>query len=136
MSQENVEVVRKVFDAVGRGDAAAVLALYDPEVVVDGSHSELAGLFGRSIWSGHEGLRTFDREWREVFENVETECDELIDAGERVISVSKYHVRGRAGIEVSGSARGGIWTIRDGKVNRVVWFDTREEALEAAGLSE
>jgi ketosteroid isomerase-like protein len=136
MSQENVEIVRKVFDAVARRDTAAVLALYDPEVVVDGSHSELAGLLGRSVWRGHEGLRSFDREWREVFENVETECDELIDAGEQVISVSKYHVRGRAGIEVSGSARGGIWTIRDGKVSRLMWFDTRDDAIEAAGLSE
>ena len=29
-----------------------------------------------------------------------------------------------------------VWTIRNGKVVRVVWFPTREEALEAAGLSE
>jgi ketosteroid isomerase-like protein len=31
---------------------------------------------------------------------------------------------------------GGVWTIRDGKVCRVVWYPTRAEALEAVGLSE
>jgi ketosteroid isomerase-like protein len=136
MSQENVEIVRQIFDAVTRRDAQGVLALYDPDVVFDASHTEMAGLLGRSVYLGHEGLRTFDREWRETFENVETECDELIEVGDQVISVSRWCVRGREGIETSGLARGGIWTIRHGKVSRVVWFDTREQALQAAGLSE
>ena len=136
MSQENVEVVRKVFDAVAQGDAAAVLALYDPDVVVDGSHSELAGLLGRSVWCGHDGLRSFDREWCEVFENVETECDELIEADEQVVSVSKYHVRGRAGIEVSGSARGGIWTIRNGEGCPAGVVRHTRGSPRSAGLSE
>jgi hypothetical protein len=30
----------------------------------------------------------------------------------------------------------GIWTIRDGKIVRVAWVEKRDEALEAAGLSE
>ena len=29
-----------------------------------------------------------------------------------------------------------VWTLREGKVARVVWFRSRAEALEAAGLSE
>src|SRR5688572_11396194 len=127
MSQENVEIVRHVFDAVARRDTEGILALYASDVEVDASHSEFSGLFGRSIYLGHEGLRSFDHEWREAFENVETECDELIEVGEQVVSVSKYRVRGRGGIEVRGSARGGIWTIRQGKVSRVVWFDSREQ---------
>jgi ketosteroid isomerase-like protein len=37
MSQENVELVRRVYDAAARRDAATVLALYDPEVELDNS---------------------------------------------------------------------------------------------------
>jgi ketosteroid isomerase-like protein len=37
MSQENVEIVRQVFDAVARRDAKGVLALYDPNVELDQS---------------------------------------------------------------------------------------------------
>jgi ketosteroid isomerase-like protein len=136
MSRENVEIVRQIFDAVARRDATTVLALYHPDVEMEGPNTDLARFLGRSTWRGHQGLRDFDREWRETFENVETECDELIDAGDRVVSVSKWRVHGRAGIEVAGLARGGVWTIRDGKVSHIVWFDTRKEALEAVGLSE
>ena len=46
-------------------------------------------------------------------------------------------MRGReSGIEIAGLGRGGVWTIRAGKVERVRFFNTRDEALEAAGLSE
>jgi ketosteroid isomerase-like protein len=134
MSQENIEVVRQVFDAVAHRDAEKVLALYHPNVELDASHTEFAPLFGTPVFRGHEGLRSFDREWREAFEDVETECEELIEVGDYVVSYSKYHARGRAsGIQVSGLARGGVWTVRDGKVTRVVWFNTPEAALAAAG---
>jgi ketosteroid isomerase-like protein len=137
VSRENVEVVRQVFDAVARRDTASVLALYDPDVELDASFSSMSDLFGRRVFHGHEGLRSFDHEWREAFENVETDCEELIEAGQQVVSIARYRVRGRAsGIEVTGRARAGLWTIRDGKVVRVVWFDTREEALAAVGRGE
>jgi ketosteroid isomerase-like protein len=137
MSQENVEIVRQVFDAVARRDAKGVLALYDPNVELDQSHTEFAELVGDAIYRGHDGLRSFDREWREAFEDIETRCEELIDVGEQVVSVARYYVRGRtSGIEVPGHPHAGVWTIRNGKVVRVVWFNTRGEALEAAGLSE
>jgi ketosteroid isomerase-like protein len=67
---------------------------------------------------------------------MEYDYDELIDAGERVISVVTRHGRGRAsGAEVDWPLAL-VWTIRKGKVIRVVWFPTRAEALEAAGLRE
>ena len=43
--------------------------------------------------------------------------------------------RGRDGIEVQ--ARGiWVWTIRDGSIVRACLFQDRQEALEAAGVSE
>ena len=32
MSRVNVEIVRRVYDAIARGDTATVLAAYDPEI--------------------------------------------------------------------------------------------------------
>jgi ketosteroid isomerase-like protein len=129
-----VEIVREIFEAAARRDSKKVLALYSPDVVMDGSHTEMARFLGREVWRGYEGLRSFEREWRETFESIETDYDELIDAGDRVVSVSRWRVRGRDGIEVSAPARGGLWTIHDGKVVRIDWFDTPEKALQAAGL--
>jgi ketosteroid isomerase-like protein len=137
MSRENVEIVRRVYEAVACRDAATVLGLYDPEVELDGSRlpeSSLTGL-GHPL-RGHEGLRQVARAWNEAWEYAEDHCEELIDAGgEHVISVVTRRARGLAsGVEVE-TRRGGVWTIRDGKVVRTVWFPSVEEALEAVGLS-
>ena len=138
MSQEHVEIVRSVFDAVARRDVERVLSLYDPEVEVRFAPGTLMDRLGQAGgFYGVEGLRRFDRELRQAFEDFETNCEELIDAGELVVSASRYRARGRgSGIEVDGPPQFGVWTIRDGRVTRVVWFDTRDEALEAAGLTE
>jgi ketosteroid isomerase-like protein len=137
MSQENVEIVRRVYDAAARGDTATVLALYDPEVEFDVARSPYRRVLGRDLYRGHEGLRVFFREYRDPWGNIEDDCEELIDAGEHVISVVTSRARGRAsGAEVESTRQAGVWTIREGKIVRAVWFRTRAEALEAAGLSE
>jgi ketosteroid isomerase-like protein len=137
MSRENVEVVRRVFDAEARRDAATALTLYDPEVEFDTSRGTFADLAGRRLYYGHEGLRTWFRDWYEAWENVQEDVEELIDAGDHVISVVTIRGRGRAsGLEVDLAHQPAVWTIRDGKVVRVVWFQMREEALEAVGLRE
>jgi ketosteroid isomerase-like protein len=81
VSREDLEIVRRVFEAAARRDRTAVLALYDPEVELDLSRIPLAGLTGRGIYHGHEGLRNMFRDWYEAFEYQE-ECEELIDAGD------------------------------------------------------
>jgi len=138
MSQENVEIVRRVYDAAARRDTATVLALYDPELEWDMTRRVGEGLWGQGgLYRGHEGLRRWFREWSEGLDHIEYEAEELIAAGDdRVISEAYMRGRGRAsGIEV-GATLYAVWTIREGKVVRVVWFSRREEALEAAGLSE
>ena len=67
---------------------------------------------------------------------MEDNPDELIDMGDRVVSVVTSRSRGRtSGVEVE-SHHAAIWTVRDGRIIRVVWFSTRDEALAAVGLSE
>ncbi len=137
MSRENVETVRRVYDAVARRDAESVLALYDPEVQWDMSRGAWRGLDeGGEIYHGHEGLRSWFRKQYEVWQKWEDNPDELIDAGEHVVSVVTSRSRGRtSGVEVQ-SNHAAVWTVREGKIVRVAWFPTREEALEAAGLRE
>ena len=137
MAQENVEIVRRVYDAVARRDTKSVLELYDPDVELHTSRSAWRELDeGGEVHRGHEGLRASFRKLYEVWEKWEDNPDELIDAGEHVVSVVTSRSRGRtSGVEVD-SHHAAIWTVRDGKIVRVVWFATRAEALEAVGLSE
>ena len=74
---------------------------------------------------------TFISAWK----SVRWLADEFIDAGEHVVVPFTNRLTGRDGIEVE--AHGTLlWTIRAGRVVRVCLYQRREEALEAAGLSE
>jgi ketosteroid isomerase-like protein len=134
MSKENVEIVRRVYDAVARGDAETVLALYDSAVEWDFSHSPYRSFLKHDVYRGRDGLRSFIRErYEEAWQSAEDELEELIGVGEQVISVITSRGRGRAsGIQVE-KTHAGVWTVRDGRVVRVEWM-SREDALEAAGL--
>ena len=138
MSEENVEIVRRVFDAVARRDSETVLSLYHPEVDFDGRRHRWAEVLGtdQARVHGHAGLRRWSRQYYEAWENLEDNVEELIDAGEHVVSIVTTRARGRAsGVEVEWKQNAGVWTVREGKVVKVVWLPTREEALEAAGLT-
>ena len=137
MSEENVEIVRRLYAAAARRDTDAVLSIYDSDVEWDGSRSRWGEVFtGEARIRGHDALRRLFRQYYEMWENLEDEVTELIDAGDTVVSVVNTRARGRAsGLEVNWAGNSGVWTLRAGKVVRVVWFSNRADALEAAGLS-
>ncbi len=134
MPEENVEIVRRVYEAASQHDAKSIYALYDADVELDASRLEAVWISG--VYRGHEGLRAFFREWNEAWEGVDYSYDELIDAGDHVVAFVTQHGHGRAsGIEVERPFTL-VWTVRNHKIIRVVWFLSRAEALEAAGLPE
>ena len=80
------------------------------------------------MYRGHAGLRLFFREWHEAWENVTYNFEELIDHGDDVLAVVTRRARGRAsGADVKWHLAL-IWTVRGGKVVRLAWFPTREDA--------
>ena len=135
MSQENVETVRRIYEA--SGDAEAVLALYDAEIEWDMTRHPMSQMLQRNaLLHGHAALRGWFHEWYAVFEDFEHHLDELIDAGgDYVVSIGTDTGRGRAsGVDVNRRIAG-VWRVQSGKVTQVVWFDRPEQALEAAGLA-
>ncbi len=137
MSKENVEIVRRVYEAAARRDPTAIFALYDPQVEWDMSQHPYGEMSKGRVYHGHAGLRDWFSEWYEAFDDFEHDREDLVEVGEHVISVGTDRGRGRAsGADVRWNGIAGVWTIRHGKVVRVVWFRTREEALDAVGLSE
>lgn len=55
---------------------------------------------------------------------------------DRVLTVNAFQMRGRgSGVDVNASG-GSIWTIRDGKAAAITLYQSKDEALEAAGLSD
>jgi ketosteroid isomerase-like protein len=135
MSQENVEIVRRIWEASERRDTHAVFALYDPAIVWD--FSQAAPVELRGLYHGYDGIRQFFRQWLEPFENFHAEAETFIDAGDSVIVGYRQSGRGKAsGAEVEMPAAWSVYRIRNGLVVRIEVFQTKPEALEAAGLSE
>ena len=129
MSQENVDVVRRAFEASKRHDNNAAFRLYDPEVEIESSYD------GRVYW-GLDGVRAFFRDWLEVWDEISWEVEEWIDGGDHVIAL--MHLRGRgkmSGVPVERS-EAHLWKLRDARLLRLRVFATKDEALETAGLSE
>ena len=128
MSQENVEVVRRLWDAFARGDLDGVFALSDPHVV-------MVTLEERPLY-GRDAVRENHERWIETWEDADATVEEAVGIRDHVFLVGRISGRGRAsGVEVEARMYD-AYTLRNGKILRVDEFRTRAEALEAAGLRE
>ena len=84
---------------------------------------------------GVDEVRQVSDEFNEAWKSFRYEIEEYIEAGEHVVTPFTNYLQGRDGIEVQ--ARGTwVWTLREGAIVRVTLYQERQEALEAAGLSE
>ena len=132
MSEENVEVVRRIFDAWNRFDFDAGLALCDSRVVIDRSRS----LLDARVYRGIDEVSRFTADWTATWATTHWEIDKLIDTGDDVVVLGRFHGRGvKSGATVDATFAQ-LMTVRDGKLVRGVLFQTRADVLEAAGLSE
>ncbi len=133
MSEENVEVVRRAAEAFNRGnlDAAVADAAPDIEYVATGALPGLQGVF-----RGVEEYKRFLHWVPDEFDDPRADPTEIIEAGDQVVVGLTISGRGKqSGVETSWNFWQ-VWTIREGKSVRGQGFASRDEALEAAGLSE
>jgi ketosteroid isomerase-like protein len=135
MSEENIEMVRRIFASRTRGDGAW-LKLVAPDFVMDYSRRLIDPFVIRGVDSPEGAAR--GREQLEAWEEPpRMEPEELIDAGDKVLAFLHVSGRGRAsGAEVDTHVAH-VLTFRDGRAVEDVYFgEDRAAALEAAGLSE
>jgi ketosteroid isomerase-like protein len=131
MSKENVEIVRTALAALNRGDLDGAFKDAAPDAEVDLTRA--VGL-DSGVYDLDE-FRRLSEEFAKSWDSVRWEADEYLDAGEHVVMPFTNHLMGRDGIDVQ--ARGTwLWTIRDGVVVRLCLYQVRQDAFEAAGLSE
>jgi ketosteroid isomerase-like protein len=139
MSEENIEVVRQLFEAFQdgfqRGDPGAV---FDSGLVVaDLEWKPFPGWPGPQSYRGRDGFVEFWRTWTEDFESWSVENEQLIDAtDEGVVALVHQSATGKeSGVPVELHF-GMVYELDDGRVIRIRNYPDTAEALEAAGLSE
>ena len=132
MSQENVEIVRRAYAAFNRGDLESLDDVISADCIMDWSQSQGPQ---KGVYHGLDGAARWIAAIREAFEEFELAPSEYIGSGDRIVVPTRVTGRGRGSgvaVEASGTT---LWEIRDGRVDRFVLYQGREEALEAAGLS-
>ena len=133
MSEENVEIVRRMYDWIP-GPPEPVRKFFDPDYEMDLTDFQVADI---GVVRGFDAADRAIRSYYEAFENFHIEIEELIHTDEEHV-VASVHDGGRmrgSDSEVR-THRFHVWTFRDGKIVRFSSHLDREQALEAAGLSE
>jgi ketosteroid isomerase-like protein len=131
MWQDNVELVRRIFDAFNRRDLDTALALIDDDVEFG---SRLAGKEGG--FHGHRGIR---RWWRTIRDASPDRIIEIVEAqalGDVTLTLAR--ARGHGAVSQIPYEET-VWSVARWRDEKAVWwgvFPTRAEALEAVGLGE
>jgi ketosteroid isomerase-like protein len=135
MSEENVEVVRRVLDGFSQSDRESVEPLLHPDLEW---RTVVGPLLGVETISGRDAMLRFAFEdLPDAIENQHVEVEELKDLGEGgVLVVARYAGRGRtSGIELDQRIAS-VHRLSEGMIISVGDYPNRAEALKAAGLSE
>jgi ketosteroid isomerase-like protein len=126
----NADIVREVFDAFSRRDAAALVALADPEIVFTPPTGRLAGR--NEPYRGHDGLRTYLSDVSRVWQELRSEPEEYIELDDRVVCTGRVYAWGVG--RVIDAPAGWVWRVRDGLLVEGRVYETRRAAYEAVGL--
>ena len=140
MSQENVEIVQVAYEAFAREGLDRFIEHFTMtirDVVEYRRHSWCARRRPIDPLHGRDAVRAWLQDWIDMFDGFWQQLVELIDAGgDTVFTAERFGGRARlSGVEAD-SPNWTVFTIRDGKIASGHEYATREQALEAAGLSE
>jgi ketosteroid isomerase-like protein len=133
MSEENVGLVRAIYEPLNRGDWPGVFrdAHPDFEITITTQAGATAGTY-----RGQEAVRKQIEDLVSPFEAWTVEPEEFFEGGDQVVAYVKVCARPKGGSIDIEVRNGHLWTIRNGTVRSMKTFAVGEEALEAAGLRE
>jgi ketosteroid isomerase-like protein len=132
MSEENVELVRNDIAARSARDWAVLAEIWHPDI-------ELELVAGAGTFRGLDEIRPFFDTLSNLYSEYRVEADEIIDAGDRVVTVERIGGRGLKGSDAATWVEDKVSrliTFKEGNIWRIKEYRNRDQALEAAGLRE
>ena len=142
MSQENVEIARRVYattsaavEALAAGadasDAPEYWDLFDPNVVI----VEIAELPDAATYRGLDQMRRWLQGWVDIFDEISVEPQDFVPVGDFVLVPTRQRFHSKAGIDVEQDITQ-VLQLRDGRVIHATGYRDRANALKAVGLAE
>jgi ketosteroid isomerase-like protein len=131
LSQANVEIVRKAFDAYNAGGIAGLLTMCPVDVV----WHPLPEWLEDTEYAGHDGVRRL-LDWFEGFDDLAAEIADIRDLGGQVVVRADLVGRTTSGVPLRQGWGAVCSDFRDGKIGEWRLFRTWADALAAAGMDE
>jgi ketosteroid isomerase-like protein len=134
MSEENIELVRRTIDLWNAREIDRALEALADNFEMDWSNS-IGPLKG--IYRGRQGVLKLWRSFLDAWEAVQWDPEEIIEVDDtRAVVVNHVRMRGRgSGVDVHATGVQ-LWTIKASEPQRVKLYQSKAEAIEAAGFSE
>jgi ketosteroid isomerase-like protein len=130
VSQENMEIVRRSFEAFNARDVDELVNLSDPNAEWLPFRAQLEGI----VYRGHEGIRQFVRDMDEDWEAFRIDPLEFHNRGDRVAVIGRVRALGRHSTVDIDSLAGFVFELRGGRISGVTSHSNPQAAVEAAGL--
>ena len=127
MSQENVEIARRSFEAFNGRAIDELISFADPDSEWLPFRAQLEGI----VYRGHEGVRQFVRDIDEEWQSYRIDPLEFHDRGERVAVIGRVAALGRGGQVDIDAVAGFVLELRSGQITRVTSHSDPALALEA-----
>jgi ketosteroid isomerase-like protein len=130
VGQQNVEVVRRLFDGYASGGIEAALEVMDEqlEIVIP---PELSA--EPDTYLGHDGARRYFAGFNGMLEEIRYVAMDLTPRGEHVLAHSRMSGRGvSSGLDVDLEVYV-VHTVADGKITRIVPYPDLESAERSLG---
>jgi ketosteroid isomerase-like protein len=133
MTDENVELVRRVTDVMDSEGFAAALPVFLEAAHPDVEWQEDEAWPGSASYRGREAVRQVIVD-RMATLDFDQRTEELIPVGDRVVTFVVWGGRGRTSGAQAEMSLAIVWTIREQAITRLEFFLDRAAALEAVGL--
>ena len=125
-------MVRRLHERLNGGDIEGVVELCEPAFHIDMSER----VFNPETYEGHDGIRRFYADVRDIWEQYRWTPEELLDARPHVVALVRAQGRGRgSGLEIDRRIAL-VWTFAGARATALRLYVDPAKALEAVGLSE
>ena len=132
MSQENVEIVRRAFDAFAEEGVEGVI----PLAAVDAVIYSMPEWPDDAEYRGPEGLRKLAAQWSDNFDEFGFDVHDVRDAGDSVVALLEMTGRIKGSGVPMRAPVAAVYELTDGLFVSTRYFSTWQAALEAVGLTE
>ena len=131
MASDRLETVRRLADAVNRGDRKAAFACMAPDIIWNAT-----GMLPdqKLHYNGREEVWAYLRSLDESFERLRVDLDSAEDVGSLVVARVHLHAAGRASGAETDLVFSSVARFQEGRIARVENYVDHDEAMNDAEL--